>query len=106
MTSHQAAEIDHLDRETLDRWVRYLQAGPKDHRYLDNWQDAAFDLEKFRQTVLGVLQERKAVDEKNAVIKAAAAKKGKAEVVSLKTESYYLWRDLFFSDFYGNQFKQ
>lgn len=27
-------------------------------------------------------------------------------MVSLKTESYYLWRDLFFTDFYGNQFKQ
>jgi hypothetical protein len=108
ITTHQAAEIDHLDRETLDRWVRYLQAGPKDHRYLDNWQDAAFDLEKFRQTVLAVLKERKSVDETNAAIKASAKKgpQAKAEVVSLKTESYYLWRDLFFNDFYGNQFKQ
>jgi hypothetical protein len=55
------------------------------------------------------LKERKSVDETNAVIKAEAKKAGpkaKAEVVSLKTESYYLWRDLFFNDFYGNQFKQ
>ena len=109
MTTHQAAEMGRLDRETLDRWVRYLQAGRKDHRYLDNWQDDAFDLEKFRQTVLAVLKERKSVDETNAAIKAAAKNAGpkaKAEVVSLKTESYYLWRDLFFNDFYGNQFKQ
>jgi hypothetical protein len=105
----QAAAADHLDRETLERWVRYLQVTPKDHRYLDNWQDEKFDLEQFRQQVLAVLEERKKVDETNAVIKAEAKKAGpkaKANVVSLKTESYYLWRDLFFNDFYGNQFKQ
>src|SRR5262249_15123022 len=62
-----------------------------------------------RRQVLDVLEERKKVDETNAIIKAEAKKAGpkaKAEVVSLRTESYYLWRDLFFNDFYGNQFKQ
>jgi len=109
LDAKDAADADHLDRETLERWVRYLQVAPKDHRYLDNWQDEKFDLEQFRQQVLAVLDERKKVDETNAVIKAKAKKAGpkaKANVVSLKPESYYLWRDLFFSDFYGNQFKQ
>ena len=95
--------------ETLGRWVRYLQAGPKDYRYLDNWQDDKFDLEKFRQHVLAVLKERKSVDETNTVAKAEAKKAGPKvlpKLISLKTESYYLWRDLFFNDFYGNQFKQ
>jgi hypothetical protein len=105
----QAAKEHGLDRETLERWVRYLQVEPRDHRYLDKWQDESFDLERFRQQVLAVLEERKKTDETNAVIKAQAKKggpKAKADVVSLKTESYYLWRDLFFNDFYGNQFKQ
>jgi hypothetical protein len=104
----EAARADHLDRETLERWVRYLQVTPKDHRWLDNWQDETFDLEQFRQQVLAVLDERKKVDETNAIIKAESKKgpKAKADVVSLKTDSYYLWRDLFFNDFYGNQFKQ
>ncbi len=112
MDTTQAAKEFHLDRETLERWVRYLQITPKDHPYLDRWQDESFDLQQFRARVLDVLKERKQVDEQNAVIKAQAAaqKKGggkvKADVVSLKTLSYYLWRDLFFSDFYGNQFKQ
>jgi hypothetical protein len=109
MSVAQAAEADRLDRESLERWVRYLQVTPKDHRYLDDWQEEKFDLQQFRQQVLAVLEERKKVDETNAVIKAEAAKAGpkaKANVVSLKTESYYLWRDLFFNDFYGNQFKQ
>ena len=94
-----------LDRETLERWVRYLRAGPKDYRYLDNWQDEKFDLEKFRQQVLAVLKERKSVDETNVIAKAEAKKAGPKvlpKLISLKTESYYLWRDLFFNDFYGN----
>jgi hypothetical protein len=105
----QAAKADQLDRETLERWVRYLEVSPKDYRYLDNWQDEKFDPEQFRQRILAVLEERKKVDDTNAIIKAEAKKggpKAKAEVVSLKTDSYYLWRDLFFNDFYGNQFKQ
>jgi len=109
LNAGQAAETEHLDRETLERWVRYLQVTPKDHHYLDNWQDEKFDLEQFRQRILSVLDERKKVDETNAIIKAEAKRAGpkaKANVVSLKTESYYLWRDLFFNDFYGNQFKQ
>jgi hypothetical protein len=97
----------HLDRETLDRWVRYLQRPNKDHRYLDGWQDENFDLEQFRRCLLDVLKERKAVDETNLIRKAEAKKTHtKPEVVSLKTASYYLWRDFFFNDFYGNQFKQ
>ncbi len=108
MDLRQAAAADQLDRETLQRWVRYLQVTPKDHHFLDNWQDEKFDLEQFRDRVQAVLKERKSVDETNLIIKAEAKKgpKTKAEVVSLKTDSYYLWRDLFFSDFYGNQFKQ
>jgi hypothetical protein len=109
MDALSAAEAAHLDRETLERWVRYLQVEPKDHRYLDNWQDEKFDPEKFRQSVLAVLKERKTVDDSNAVARAEAKKEGpkaQPKLVSLKTESYYLWRDLFFNDFYGNQFKQ
>jgi hypothetical protein len=107
--SAAAAKAVHLDKETLDRWVRYLAAGPKDHRYLDHWDDESFDLEKFRQTVLAILKERKTVDDANVVARAEAKKAGPKvlpKLVSLKTESYYLWRDLFFNDFYGNQFKQ
>jgi len=109
LDARKAAGQDHLDPETLERWVRYLQVTPKDHRYLDNWQDEKFDVEQFRQRVLDVLKERKTVDETNTILKAEAKKAGPKvlpKVISLKTESYYLWRDLFFNDFYGNQFKQ
>jgi hypothetical protein len=54
--------------------------------------------------VLAVWKERKTVDEEN-VIRRAEAKKTKKPLdpVSLKTESFYLWRDLFFNDFYGKR---
>ena len=104
------AEGEHLDAETLGRWVRYVNDPAKDHPYLKDWADERkFDPEKFRQQVLAVLRERKTVDEENLIRKAEAKRKGpkaSPETVSLKTESFYLWRDLFFSDFYGNQFKQ
>ncbi len=96
------------DKETLQRWVKYLSDMPKDHPHLKDWTSASFDADAFQERVLAVLAERKSVDEENAYRRAAAKKqKGAApEVVSLKTDSFYLWRDLFFNDFYGNQFKQ
>lgn len=97
-----------LDRETLQRWVKYLADPNKDHPYLKHWADATkFDDRGFQDRVLSVLRERKRVDEENVIRRAAAKKENKpAQVVSLETNSFFLWRDLFFSDFYGNQFKQ
>jgi cytochrome c553 len=102
-----AAESN-LDQETLARWVRYLKAVPVDNHYLDGWEKSNFDLEKFRKEALKVLEERKKVDEENLIRKAGG--KGQAganaELVALPPERFFLWRDLFFSDFYGSVFKQ
>ncbi len=97
-----------LDAETLARWVKYLGDPNKDHPYLKDWASKSkFDAARFQQQVLDVLAERKQVDEENIYRRAEAKKTKKTlEVVSLKTNSFYLWRDLFFNDFYGNQFKQ
>lgn len=103
----EVAAESKLDQETLLRWVRYLKAVPVDNRYLEGWQKPSFNLEKFRDEALKVLAERKKVDEENLIRKATAKERGtKAEVVALSPESFFLWRDLFFSDFYGNLFKQ
>jgi mono/diheme cytochrome c family protein/cytochrome c553 len=98
-----------LDGETLGRWVQYLQRPAFDHPYLNDWNKSSFDPERFQTHVLATLKERKQVDETNLIRKAEAKKRGpnaRAEVVALETNSYYLWRDLFFNDFYGNVFKQ
>jgi hypothetical protein len=104
------ADREKLDRETLERWVQYVQRPRFDHPYLQDWnEESKFDPERFQTHALSVLKERKQVDETNLIRKAEAKKQGKnarVEVVALETNSYYLWRDLFFSDFYGNVFKQ
>ena len=95
-----------LDKETLDRWTKYLKTGPKDNKYLHGWKDESFDLSKFRQEALKVIKERKEVDEKNLSSKATNDPDTKAETYALPPDRFYLWRDLFFNDFYGREFKQ
>ena len=98
-----------LDPESLERWRKYLARGEWEHPFLKDWGTPKFDAARFQADVLAVWKERKTVDEENAFRRAEAKKagpKGVFEPVSLKTESFYLWRDLFFNDFYGNQFKQ
>jgi hypothetical protein len=106
----QIADQSNLDREVLERWVKYLEHTPKDHPYLNGWNDdGKFDPGKFQAQVLDVLKERKSVDDTNVIRRAEAKKAGpkvQPDLVALKPASYYLWRDLFFNDFYGNQFKQ
>jgi hypothetical protein len=95
-----------LDAETLARWVRYLKTGPKDNKYLHGWEREDFDLSQFRREALNVLRERKEVDEKNLMAKATNDPASKGTTHALPTEKFFLWRDLFFSDFYGREFKQ
>lgn len=104
----KVAAEDGLDRETLERWVRYLKTGPQDNKYLRGWQEESFDLAKFRQEALSVLKERKKVDDENLLRKAKAKNQfaEDVETVALPADRYYLWRDLFFNDFYGKEFKQ
>ncbi len=104
----QVAAQDHLDRETLERWVRYLKSNPKDNQYLKGWENDSFDLNGFRDQALAILKERKEVDQQNLIGRAASKGKDKDDfqAVALKVENYFLWRDLYFSDFYGKEFKQ
>ncbi len=104
-----AADRGKLDLDILERWAKYLARGQWEHPFLSDWASPKFDPARFQADVLAVWKERKTVDGENALRRAEARKKGpKAafDAVSLKTESFYLWRDLFFNDFYGNQFKQ
>ncbi|MDQ2901863.1 MAG: PSD1 and planctomycete cytochrome C domain-containing protein, partial [Acidobacteriota bacterium] len=102
----EAVIADRLDQETLRRWVKYLKTGPEDNKYLHGWRDESFDLSRFRQEALLVLKERKEVDLKNLTAKATNDPANKAATAALPADRYYLWRDLFFNDFYGREFKQ
>ncbi len=95
-----------LDPIVLSRWTTYLKTGPKDNQYLQGWEREDFDLSAFRREALSVLRERKEVDEKNLTAKATNDPASKGTTYALPTGRYFLWRDLYFSDFYGREFKQ
>ncbi len=109
ITVDAAATADHLDPTVLGNWVRYLKTGPEDNQYLKGWQRPDFNLNEFRDTCLRILAERARVDQDNLFRKSSAKDKSNVDsyvTVSLKTEDFFLWRDLYFSDFYGKEFKQ
>ena len=101
-----SAPSDGLDAEVLARWTRYLKSGPLDNKSLHGWEQDSFDLSAFRQEALAVLQERKKVDEQNLQQGTRNIDEVKGKTFALPRERYFLWRDLFFNDFYGNTFKQ
>lgn len=101
------AAREKLDAGTFDRWVKYLANPSKDHPYLKDFSTGKFDAQAFQDRVLTVLKERQEVDDENTLRVALKKRKGPSEdPTALKSESFYLWRDLFFSDFYGKEFKQ
>ncbi len=102
------AAREKLDGETFDRWIAYLANPSKDHPYLKDWNTDHFNAQAFQERVLAVLKERQAVDDENKLREGLKKRKGGAaeDPTALKAESFYLWRDLFFSDFYGKEFKQ
>ncbi len=69
---------EHLDREVLARWVRYLRVPEKDHPYLDEWNALVRrgatlpQIEElaltFQQTVLSIIEEKKEIDAGNRII--------------------------------------
>lgn len=101
-----SAPTDGLDPEVLARWTKYLKTGPLDNTYLHGWEKESFDLSRFRQEALAVLQERKKVDEQNLQQGTKNIDEVKGKTFALPRERYFLWRDLYFNDFYGNTFKQ
>jgi mono/diheme cytochrome c family protein len=72
-----SAVASQLDRETLERWVRYLSDPEKDHPYLKPWYEAtrhgasSAELRKiatdFQNLSLAILREKEAIDEENLI---------------------------------------
>ncbi|MCI0419988.1 MAG: DUF1553 domain-containing protein, partial [Acidobacteria bacterium] len=71
-----------LDDETLQKWVKYLGNPQKDHPYLKTWnellarqgpaEEAARFADELQALVLGILAEKKKVDEDNKILMALA----------------------------------
>ena len=103
---HPGVGTEGLDAEVLARWVRYLKTGPLDNKYLQGWEKESFDLSAFRQEALSLLAERKKVDEQNLQQGTKNEDTVKGTTFALPPNRYFMWRDLFFNDFYGREFKQ
>ena len=95
-----------LDKETLNRWVRYLLKSARDHPFLDPWDQALASGAKEHQIkdiaqsvevlVISVLREKRRVDEENKQRTHGKTRMeiGKTELLSLERDKYFLWRDL------------
>ncbi|MDQ6699918.1 MAG: DUF1549 and DUF1553 domain-containing protein, partial [Acidobacteriota bacterium] len=104
-----AADELKLDKETLERWVRYLKEPKKDHPYLKAWfqiqperkpEQVKKFADEFASQLLAVIAEKKEIDDKNYVILGGAKgvkdenKRLVSNLVFLDVDKYYLWRDM------------
>ncbi len=82
-----------LDKETLERWAKYLKKPQKEHHYLP-----AKDPQEFQDFVLAVNAEKKRIDDENHIrLGGSNARRDltNANLLSLERDKYFLWRDLF-----------
>ena len=103
---NQVVAQDELDAETLERWVKYLSASPRDHPFLEAWDRAlssgatshrvAEIAASVETKLIAVIREKKKVDEENARRKHGKTRVeiGKTQLLSLERDDYFLWRDL------------
>ena len=112
LDSSQREELDgvaqqqKLDPETLEGWVKYLSKSPRDHPFLDLWDQVlasgstSDQIEEIALTVetlvISVIREKREVDEENErrTHGKSRVEIGKTELLSLERDPYFLWRDL------------
>jgi mono/diheme cytochrome c family protein/cytochrome c553 len=103
-----AARQENLDRETLQRWVKHLKASPREHPFLNRWDEliksgageADFTSEagRFQELLLSVFREKKQVDQKNLILTGGSQEfevLSKVNLASLERDRYVLWSDFF-----------
>ncbi len=102
------ARLDSVDEETLERWLKYLSHSPRDHPFLDPWDEllerGAPEVEfrrlarQVQDLAVSVIREKREVDEENLIRTRGGTitrvELGKTELLSLERDRYFLWRDL------------
>ena len=89
-------EAASLDKETFERWKKYLDKPDKEHPFLNDWRKR--DPQKIQDFVLAVNAEEKAIEDKNHITLGASPNRSdlsQANLLSLERDKYILWRDLF-----------
>ncbi len=104
-----------LDKQTLERWVKYLERRPSDHTNMDRWHhlmsksggvakapeaEVRAVAAAIHADVQSLLAEKKAIDDRNYVkLGGIEGMKNEAKVIktlvdALPVERYYFWRDM------------
>ena len=95
-----------LDQETLERWCGYLD-GRRNHPLLDEWNalvernapgaEVAAFAEGFQKLLVETIAEKKRIEKENEIRLGgddSARKAARTELLSLKRDEYFLWRDV------------
>ncbi|MEJ7608145.1 MAG: DUF1549 domain-containing protein, partial [Bryobacteraceae bacterium] len=87
-----------LDPETVGRWSTYLTSAQKDHPYLNCSGASRVCAANVQRMALEVFDEKKKVDQDNLIRLGGSNERedlSQADLRSLPSEKYFLWRDLF-----------
>ncbi len=96
-----------LDKETLKRWVAYLNGVPKEHKLLDEWQtlldgpasesQVKLFASEIQQKLIVVIADKKRIELENIIL-LGGDNSGKnlrrTEQVALPRDEFYFWNDL------------
>lgn len=83
-----------LDAETLERWRSYLKPGTHEHPFFDHWKEA----DRFQDLVVGVLAEKREIDEKNLIRLGGSSQRkdlSGTELLSLDRPKFRFYNELF-----------
>ena len=96
-----------LDGETLERWVKYLGASPRDHPLFDEFDRLRVSdvpreqvrewAEQTQQLIIEVLREKRQIDQDNEIRLGgddSSENLNDVELLSLERDRHFLWRDL------------
>jgi mono/diheme cytochrome c family protein len=107
LATRKLAPAEGLDAETLERWTQYLSTRKKSHPYLDRWfelidkngspKDFESAAKDFQAKVEAVIEEKRAVDQRNIIKFGPNAGRDQAnvELDSLPIEKFTLHRDIY-----------
>ncbi|MFN0171933.1 MAG: PSD1 and planctomycete cytochrome C domain-containing protein [Bryobacteraceae bacterium] len=97
---------DGLEKESLDRWVRYLKEPRKEHPYLKPWYELRDDdrdgiereAKRLGAFISNLFEERQRIEKENEIrlgLNPSRNDLANASLVSLERNKYVFWRDLF-----------
>ncbi|MBI3281044.1 MAG: PSD1 domain-containing protein [Acidobacteria bacterium] len=99
-TAQQAGEDAALDREILDRLIKYRKEPRKDHPFLRRWEKEPSEAaaQEFQAALVAVYHEKNEIDRKNVIRLGGSMERrdlSQANLLSLDRDRFGLWRAFF-----------